>query len=43
VENQQPEAESLARLTVEETQTGNYEDNLRQGKRKASIIWQRLK
>ena len=36
-------AEALARLTVEETQTGNYEDNLRQDKRKASIIWQSLK
>jgi succinate-semialdehyde dehydrogenase len=36
-------AESLARLTVEETQIGNYEDNLRQDKRKAGIIWQSLK
>jgi succinate-semialdehyde dehydrogenase len=36
-------AESLARLTVDETQIGNYEDNLRQDKRKASIIWQSLK
>jgi succinate-semialdehyde dehydrogenase len=36
-------AESLAKLTVEETQTGNYEDNFRQDKRKASIIWQSLK
>jgi succinate-semialdehyde dehydrogenase len=36
-------AEMLARLTVEETQTGNYEDNLKQDKRKAGIIWQSLK
>jgi succinate-semialdehyde dehydrogenase len=36
-------AEELARLTVEETRTGNYEDNLRQDKRKAGIIWQSLK
>jgi succinate-semialdehyde dehydrogenase len=36
-------AEWLARLTVEETQAGNYEDNLRQDKRKASIIWHSLK
>jgi succinate-semialdehyde dehydrogenase len=36
-------AESLAKLTVEETQTGNYEDNVRQDKRKACIIWQSLK
>jgi succinate-semialdehyde dehydrogenase len=36
-------AEFLAKLTVEETQTGNYEDNLRQDKRKAGIIWQSLK
>jgi succinate-semialdehyde dehydrogenase len=36
-------AESLAKLTVEETQIGNYEDNVRQDKRKASIIWQSLK
>ena len=36
-------AEELARLTVEETGVGNYEDNLRQDKRKACIIWQSLK
>jgi len=36
-------AESLAKLTVEDSQIGNYEDNLRQDKRKASIIWQSLK
>jgi succinate-semialdehyde dehydrogenase len=36
-------AESLAKLTVEETQIGNYEDNVRQDKRKAMIIWQSLK
>ena len=36
-------AEQLAKLTVEETQVGNYEDNLRQDKRKACIIWQNLK
>jgi succinate-semialdehyde dehydrogenase len=36
-------AEMLAKLTVEETQTGNYEDNLKQDKRKAGIIWQSLK
>jgi succinate-semialdehyde dehydrogenase len=36
-------AESLAKLTVEETQTGNYDDNLRQDQRKAGIIWQSLK
>jgi succinate-semialdehyde dehydrogenase len=36
-------AESLAKLTVEETQTGNYEDNFKQDKRKACIIWQSLK
>lgn len=36
-------AEELARLTVEETGVGNYEDNLRQDKRKACIIWQSMK
>lgn len=36
-------AEELARLTVEETAIGNYEDNVRQDKRKACIIWQSLK
>lgn len=36
-------AEALAKLTIEETQTGNYEDNLRQDKRKACIIWHSLK
>jgi succinate-semialdehyde dehydrogenase len=36
-------AEALAKLTVEETAVGNYEDNLRQDKRKACIIWQSLK
>ena len=36
-------AEMLAKLTVEETRTGNYEDNVRQDKRKAGIIWQSLK
>jgi len=36
-------AEALARLTVEETGVGNYDDNLRQDKRKACIIWHGLK
>lgn len=36
-------AELLANLTVEETQVGNYEDNVRQDKRKAAIIWHGLK
>lgn len=36
-------AESLAQLTVDETQIGNYEDNLKQDKRKATIIWHSLK
>jgi len=36
-------AELLAKLTVEETETGNYEDNVRQDKRKACIIWHSLK
>lgn len=36
-------AEELARLTVEETKLGNYEDNLSQDKRKAEIIWHSLK
>ena len=36
-------AEELARLTVEETRMGTYEDNLRQDKRKSVIIWHSLK
>lgn len=36
-------AEELARITVEETGLGNYEDNLSQDKRKAEIIWHSLK
>lgn len=36
-------AELLARLTVNETKIGNYEDNLNQDKRKAEIIWLSLK
>ena len=36
-------AEFLAKLTVEETGMGNYEDNLRQDKRKSCIIWHSLK
>ena len=36
-------AEELARLTVEETGLGNYEDNLSQDRRKAEIIWYSLK
>lgn len=36
-------AEPLARLTVAETGVGNYDDNLRQDKRKACIIWHSLK
>lgn len=36
-------AEELAQLTVEETGLGNYEDNVKQDKRKAEIIWYSLK
>ena len=36
-------AGELARITVEETGLGNYEDNLSQDKRKAEIIWYSLK
>ena len=36
-------AEELARLTVEETGLGNYEDNLLQDRRKSEIIWHSLK
>lgn len=36
-------AESLAQLTVDETKIGNYEYNLKQDKRKATIIWHSLK
>ncbi|MCL4378888.1 MAG: aldehyde dehydrogenase family protein [Actinobacteria bacterium] len=36
-------AEELARITVEETGIGNYEDNILQDKRKAEIIWHSLK
>ena len=36
-------AEELARLTVEETGLGNYEDNLAQDRRKSEIIWYSLK
>ncbi len=36
-------AEELARLTVEETGLGNYEDNVKQDRRKAEIIWWSLK
>jgi succinate-semialdehyde dehydrogenase len=36
-------AEELAKLTVEETGLGNYEDNVTQDKRKAEIIWHSLK
>lgn len=36
-------ADYLAKLTVDETHVGNYEDNVRQDKRKACIIWQSLK
>lgn len=36
-------AEKLAKVTVEETGIGNYEDNVRQDKRKAEIIWYSLK
>jgi len=36
-------AEELARLTVDETGMGNYEDNVNQDKRKAEIIWNSLK
>lgn len=35
--------EHLARMTVDETQIGNYEYNLKQDKRKATIIWHSLK
>lgn len=36
-------AHELAELTVKETGLGNYEDNLKQDKRKAEIIWHSLK
>lgn len=36
-------AEELARLTVEETGLGNYEDNYSQDRRKSEIIWHSLK
>ncbi|MCL5072800.1 MAG: aldehyde dehydrogenase family protein [Actinobacteria bacterium] len=36
-------AEELARLTVNETGLGNYEDNLSQDRRKSEIIWHSLK
>ncbi len=36
-------AEQLARLTIEETNLGNYEDNLSQDRRKSEIIWHSLK
>lgn len=36
-------AEELAKLTVDETGLGNYEDNLSQDRRKSEIIWHSLK
>lgn len=36
-------AEALSKLTVQETGVGNYDDNVRQDKRKACIVWQSLK
>jgi succinate-semialdehyde dehydrogenase len=36
-------AEELAKLTVEETELGNYEDNVSQDRRKSEIIWYSLK
>ena len=36
-------AEELARITVDETGIGNYEDNVLQDKRKSEIIWHSLK
>ena len=36
-------AEELARITVDETGLGNYEDNLIQDRRKSEIIWYGLK
>lgn len=36
-------AEELAKITVEETGLGNYEDNFAQDRRKSEIIWYSLK